>query len=94
MSMKRSRKAGTSARGTETEGGAFAFGNAPVQKTWDELVGGQPDSAFKPYTMTTTYARNDLVEHPKFGKGVVVLVEGARVEVLFKEGSKKLGHAG
>jgi hypothetical protein len=94
MSMKRSRKAGTSTRTNETEGGAFAFGQMPTTKSWDELVADKPDKAFKPYAMSTAFVRNDLVDHPKFGRGVVVLVEGSRVEVLFKEGSKKLAHAG
>jgi hypothetical protein len=34
------------------------------------------------------------MSHPKFGKGLVMGVVGARIEVLFKDGRKKLGHAG
>jgi hypothetical protein len=96
MSMKRSRQSSTrgSGRGSQNEGGHFAFGNAPPEKTWAELIAGKADDAFKPYSPQATYARSDLVSHPKFGKGVVTLVEGTRVEVLFEEGAKKLGHAG
>ncbi|MEZ4408665.1 MAG: hypothetical protein R3A52_19660 [Polyangiales bacterium] len=30
--------------------------------------------------------------HPKFGKGLVVAVDGGRIDVLFEEGVKKLVH--
>ncbi|HEY2509248.1 MAG TPA: hypothetical protein VGI39_00195 [Polyangiaceae bacterium] len=46
-----------------------------------------------PYSLATRFAKGQLVTHPKFGKGIVVHVEGARIEVLFEEGPKKLGHA-
>jgi hypothetical protein len=94
MSMKRSRRAGTPSKASQAEGPlAFASMVAPPP-SWPDLVAGKPDDAFKPYAMTTAYARNDLVLHPKFGKGIVTLVEGSRVEILFEEGPKKLGHAG
>lgn len=94
MSMKRSRKAGSSFRASKEEGALSPFGAASAAPaSWKDLVADKPDEAFKPYSMTTTFARNDLVVHPKFGKGVVVLVEGSRVEILFEEGAKKLGHA-
>jgi hypothetical protein len=44
--------------------------------------------------MSTTFARDEIIEHPKFGKGVVVMVQGAKIQVLFQEGTKMLGHAG
>ncbi len=93
MSMKRSRRANAPGKVSQAEG-PLAFAVTENQPSWAELVADKPDSVFKPYAMTTTYARNDLVRHPKFGKGIVTLVEGSRVEVLFEEGPKKLGHVG
>ncbi len=49
---------------------------------------------FSPYATTTKFAKGALVSHSKFGKGLVVSVEGSRIEVLFEDGVKKLGHAG
>src|SRR5688572_21761099 len=93
MSMKRSRRANAPAKVSQAEG-PLAFAVTETQSSWAELVADKPDSAFKPYSMTATYSRNDLVQHSKFGKGIVTLVEGSRVEVLFEEGAKKLGHVG
>jgi hypothetical protein len=44
--------------------------------------------------MASRYTKGQLVIHPKFGKGVVSDVEQSRVEILFQEGKKKLGHGG
>jgi hypothetical protein len=93
MSMKRSRRASTPARSNQEEGGFGMMGTPEAPASWAALVADKPDAEFKPYSMSTTFARNDLVLHPKFGKGVVVLVEGSRVEVLFEDGPRKLGHA-
>lgn len=93
MSMKRSRRANPQGKVSQAEG-PLAYAVTETQPSWAELVTDKADSAFKPYSITATYARNDLVRHPKFGKGIVTLVEGSRIEVLFEEGSKKLGHGG
>ena len=50
------------------------------------------DSEFTPYAMTERFTKGQLILHPKFGKGIVMDVETARVEILFQEGKKKLGH--
>lgn len=93
MSMKRARRASTSAKHQEAEGPLSFAGKQEAPKTWDELVGSQPEGAFKPYAISTTFAKHDLLSHSKFGRGIVTLVEGSRVEVLFQDGSRKLAHA-
>lgn len=70
---------------------SWAKPGAP-EPTWAE-VEGKPEESFVPFAMTSRYAKGDLITHPKFGKGLVVAVEGTRIEVLFQEGKKKLGHA-
>lgn len=90
--MKRSKQRG-SGGGREKELDANFWGKPQEpEKTWDQATEGQPDEAFVPYAMTQRYTKGQLVTHSKFGKGVVVDVEPARVEILFQEGKKKLGH--
>ncbi len=92
MSMKRTKKASSSGRGAQAEG-SLGF-NPPTSGVpdWAEITGDKPDSAFVAYAPAQTYGRNDLVQHAKFGRGVVLAVDGSRIEVLFQEGVKKLGH--
>ena len=88
MSIKRSKQQSYSRRSGDDAPG---FSQAPEQ-SWEERVNGQPESAFAPYSLTTTFAKESLLLHPKFGKGVVVAVDGGHVDVLFAEGKKTLGH--
>jgi hypothetical protein len=93
MSMKRTKaKSGAAARGGEEESSYFAKPKEP-EKTWAEHLEGKGDDAFVQYAMTARFSKGHLIVHPKFGKGVVVGVEGQRIEVLFEDGPKKLGHA-
>ena len=60
---------------------------------WAEATAGKSDSDFGTYAVKTKYAAGDLLSHPKFGNGVVVAVEGGKIDVLFESGSRKLAHA-
>jgi hypothetical protein len=94
MSIKRTKQR-TFGRGREGEENAFGGPKATApEKTWAESVEGKDDSAFAAYSMTAKFAKGALLAHPKFGKGVVLDVEPTRIEVLFEDGTKKLGHAG
>ncbi len=42
------------------------------------------------YSATAKVASGDVVEHPKFGPGVVLSVEPGRAHILFESGSRKL----
>jgi len=44
----------------------------------------------KKYAATDKFAKGELVEHPKFGVGVVTALEPGRVTILFESGSRKL----
>lgn len=91
MSMKRTKQ--RSGGGREKDGGTD-FWAKPVEpeKTWEQQMEGKTDDAFAPYSMAAKYTKGQLLTHPKFGKGVVVDVEASRVEILFQDGKKKLGH--
>jgi hypothetical protein len=92
MSMKRSKQRSSgSSRYSGKDDDAWAKPPEP-EPQWSE-VEAKPDDAFVPFALSSRYAKGDLILHPKFGKGLVVGVEGPRIEVLFQEGKKKLGHA-
>jgi hypothetical protein len=94
MSMKRSKQRNSGpTRGTaaDDEPPPWAKPGEP-EATWAE-VEGKPDESFVPFALTSRFAKGDLILHPKFGKGMVLGVEGTRIEVLFQDGKKKLGHA-
>lgn len=42
------------------------------------------------YVPTERFSRGELVEHPKFGKGLVTGIEPGKVVLLFESGSRKL----
>jgi hypothetical protein len=91
MSMKRAKQKST---GKEKDGETdFWAKPATPEKTWEEAVEGKPDDAFTLYALGEKFTKGQLILHTKFGKGFVVEVEAARVEILFQEGKKKLGHA-
>jgi hypothetical protein len=94
MSMKRAkaRTTGPNRDSGDEPDNYFAKPKVP-EKTWAEQTEGKPDDAFIPYSLETRFSKGHLLSHSKFGKGVVVHVEGARIEVLFADGPKKLGHA-
>ena len=92
MSMKRTKQRGAGGgRDKDTDTDFWAKPSAP-ERTWEEQIDGKPEDAFVPYTLSERYAKGQLVLHTKFGKGVVVEVDATRVEILFQEGKKKLGH--
>lgn len=92
MSMKRSKQR-SYGRGTD-EHTTFSFDKhePEPEKTWEEHMEGQDEGAFQPYSLQASFAKGTLIAHSKFGKGVVVSVEGARIDVLFADGKKKLAH--
>ena len=92
MSIKRTKQRTYSPRQRDDELGTTPGRPAEPDKSWDELVAGQPDDALLPFSLKTRYAKGALLQHPTFGKGVVLSAGPSIIEVLFKEGKKKLGH--
>ena len=90
MSMKRTKQR-TSGSSRHSEEDAWAKPPEP-EPTWAE-VEGKPDDSFIPFVLSSRYAKGDLIRHPKFGKGMVIAAEPTRIEVVFQDGKKKLGHA-
>jgi hypothetical protein len=93
MSMKRSKaKSSGTARDTGTDDATYFKKTKAPELTYEQHMDGKTDDLFAPFSMNATYAKGALITHAKFGKGVVVAVEGLRVEVLFADGMKKLSH--
>jgi hypothetical protein len=93
VSIKRTKQR-SSGRKDEDEADDFFKKPKEADKSWEEWTKDVADAAFVPYVTTAKFEKGSLLSHGKFGKGVVVLVEGGRIEVLFQDGPKKLGHAG
>ena len=92
MSMKRSKQR-TTGRTSGNEDDSSPWDKpAEPDPSWSE-VEKKPESAFVPFSMTSRFAKGQFISHPKFGKGLVLGVEATRIEVLFKDGKKKLGHS-
>lgn len=92
MSMKRSKQRSSGSGRTSSEEDDVWAKPAPPEPTWAE-VENKPEESFVPFAMSSKYAKGNLIQHPKFGKGLVLVVEATRIEVLFQDGKKKLGHA-
>jgi|GEM_PF-706685 len=61
---------------------------------WMEVVQPEPPEKFLPYSINSTFAKGDFITHKVFGRGMVIAVEGNKIEVLFESGIKKLIQAG
>lgn len=54
----------------------------------------KPQAAAKPYSIKTTYAAGDVLEHPKFGKGSVIRIGAdGKIDVRFPDATRTLVHA-
>lgn len=59
---------------------------------WMSLKEKRGESKAKAYTVTTLFATDESLVHPKFGLGFVTKALPAKIEVLFAEGVKELIH--
>jgi hypothetical protein len=94
MSMKRTKQV---SYGRDRDRGEDSpFGNKPTEAPpdWKTDVEPKPDDAFVPYALDKKFAKGALISHPKFGKGIVSDVNAGKIDVIFQDGVKKLGHAG
>ncbi len=77
---------------TGTDDAAHFKTREDPELTYEQYMEGTTDDQFALFSVNATYAKGALIRHSKFGKGVVVGVEGLRVVVLFADGPKKLSH--
>ena len=62
---------------------------APAGNDWASAVA-DTSKARRKYNATERFARGDLVDHPKFGVGVVTGTEPGKAVILFESGVRKL----
>ena len=92
MSIKRSRE--VSRRRTPDSDDAYRGKKEPERVyTWEADVAAHAAAPFVAYAPAHRYAKDARLVHKLFGAGIVTKVEGSKIEVLFKDGSKKLAHA-
>ncbi len=60
---------------------------------FDDLLASQKLAAATPYSPKRSYAVDDVVDHPIFGRGFVSAVRDAKIEVTFRSDVKILVHA-
>jgi hypothetical protein len=77
----------------DTEASPFDKPKEAKVVVWAEATAGKSDGDFGAYAVKTKYVEGDLLNHPKFGNGIVIAVEGAKIDVLFESGARKLAHA-
>lgn len=63
------------------------------ERKWQKLVGDRDPGAIPAYAASRTFQVDELLAHPTLGAGVVLrLVEGSKIEVLFRDGPRTLVH--
>ncbi len=66
---------------------------ARVEQRWEELVGDRPQATFKRYGVSSRFSAGELIAHPKFGPGAVVMVlEDGKISVVFRDAERTLAH--
>ena len=70
-------------------GEAAAAAGAQTATEWKSKVA-EAQGPAKPYAPNAKVAIGDLLEHPKFGVGIVAAVEPGRAQILFESGARKL----
>src|SRR3954469_20351336 len=94
MSIHRPKRAASRRSDSPSATGREASSSgAPKHPKGKDIVGDKPEGAFATYAPSHTFQKDALLAHSKFGKGIVVDVDGNKVHVLFEEGVRKLLHA-
>ncbi len=57
---------------------------------WELALSGKDSSPVKEYDMEGKFKKDELVKHTLFGMGIVTMVTGTKMELLFSEGPKLL----
>jgi len=64
---------------------------AKVEAYYQDLIAGRHEAVALAYSMTDTFKKNDMINHPMFGLGVVAhIVMPNKIEVVFRHETKLL----
>lgn len=61
------------------------------ERQWEKAISGRALSDFRPYSVATTFSEGELIQHKKFGEGLVMrVVDPSKVEILFRDEARVL----
>jgi hypothetical protein len=84
---------GKSAAGTKSAATKAREPKASPEKQYEALLRGKDPSKARTYAPSERFAAAELIKHPTFGLGFVLLVkESNKIEVAFADGPKVLAH--
>lgn len=64
------------------------------EQIWEKAINGRGVHDFKAYSVGGSFQEGDLLRHKKFGDGVVTrVIDGHKVEVLFRDEARTLAQA-
>lgn len=76
--------------GKRTPGATTATKGRQAQ-LWEKALAEKGSAGSKAYSITGSFEQGDVIEHERFGLGLVTETEGqGKMHVLFKEGPKRL----
>jgi hypothetical protein len=65
-----------------------------VAELWEKRLSQKQEGEAKPYTVQKIFVLGDLLQHPKFGMGIVEEVKmNGKITVLFRDGERILVHS-
>lgn len=66
---------------------------AASSELWQKTVGQGAEVASQKYSFQTKYGQGDVIDHPKFGPGVVEkLIDADKIQIVFQDEVKTLIH--
>ncbi len=65
--------------------------DVPIEQVWMEQMSNTNNKSQK-YSVREKFAKNDIIDHPKFGPGIVQQIIDTKIEVLFRDDLKVLIH--
>ena len=82
-----------SASGTKSPGTKTRAEKISPEKQYEALLRGKDPAKARAYAPSERFAASELIKHPTFGLGFVLLVkESNKIEVAFADGPKVLAH--
>lgn len=79
----------------EEDARGFTLDDAPPtsqHRAWDGAVEGRPHHDARRYKPSERFQTGELIDHQKFGIGVVKRTETSKIEVVFRDATRTLAH--
>ena len=65
-----------------------------LEQAWLDMVGvsRRANAVERPFSLATTFKKDEIIQHSKFGDGVVKTIDGNKMTVVFKDGERVMAH--